>query len=169
MNVAPSPTSFMFWRRRLTRLESAIYVCIVAGLIAVFADRALAYMELAEKLAMDATLITLRSGINARVAAEMLRGLAPVAAAWAGRNPFELAGATPPSFAAEAGADDLSSLERPAWTFDARRGEAVYLPRLRRTLVTADGTDALRFRLVGQLGSLGYQLVSTSGYEWEPF
>jgi hypothetical protein len=169
MNVAPSPTSFMYWRRRLTRLESALYVCIVGVLVAVFADRALAYMELAEKLAMDTTLITLRAGINARVAAEMLRGRAPAAAAWTGRNPFELAGATPPSFAAESGADDFTSLERPAWTFDARRGEAVYLPRLRRTLVTADGSDALRFRLVGQPASLGYQLVSTSDYAWKPF
>lgn len=168
MRVAAFPTAFMFGRRPLTRLESALYAGVVAALIAVFADRALAYMELAEKAAMHATLGALDSSINARLAAEMLRGHAPAVAAWAGRNPFELAGTTPPSFVADPGTREILLLERPVWAFDAKTGEAVYLPRLYRALTTVDHSSALRFRLVARAGGLGYRLVSTSSYTWEP-
>ncbi len=119
MSVPAWPTAFMYGRRRLTRLESAIYAAVGAILIAFFADRALGYMELAEKAAMQTTLNVLASGINARVAAEMLRGPAPAAAAWSGRNPFELAGTTLPSFVGDLDPRELASLERPAWTFDS--------------------------------------------------
>jgi hypothetical protein len=158
----------MYGRRRLTRLESAIYAAVGAILITFFADRALGYMELAEKAAMHTTLNVLASGINARLAAEMLQGPAPTPAAWSGRNPFELAGTAAPSFVGDLGLRELASLERPAWTFDAQHGELVYLPRLHRALTTADPAGALRFRLVPHAGGLGYRLVSTSGYNWDP-
>ena len=168
MSVPAWPVAFMYGRRPLTRLEIAIYAAGCAILIAVFADRALGYMELAEKAAMQTTLNVLVSGINARVAAEMLRGPAPAAAAWSGRNPVELAGTAPPSFVGDLGRRELASLERPAWAFDGQRGELVYLPRLHRTLTTTDPAGALRFRLVPHVSGLGYRLVSTSRYDWDP-
>ena len=168
MSVPAWPTAFMYWRRRLTRLEIAIYAAVCAILIALFADRALGYMELAEKAAMHTTLSVLASGINAHLAAEMLRGPAPAAAAWSGRNPVEVAGTTLPSFVGDLGLRELASLERPAWTFDAQHGELVYLPRLHRALTTPDPAGALRFRLVPHASGLGYRLVSTSRYKWDP-
>jgi hypothetical protein len=168
MRVPAWPTAYMYGRRRLTRLESAIYAAVAAILVAFFADRALIYMELAEKSAMDTTISALALGINARVALDMLRGPAPVRPAWSGRNPFELAGTAPASFVGDLGMRELASLERPAWIFDEQRGELLYLPRLHRTLTTADPAGALRFRLVPHAHGLGYQLVSTSRYNWDP-
>ena len=154
----------MYGRRPLTRLEGALYGIVGAILLAVFAERLLAYMELAEKTAMEATVSNLTSAINVRVALEMVHGHAPPAGRWAGRNPFQIAGAS--GVARPLGSQAVADLDRPSWTYDAERGEIIYLPRLYRGLHTQDPHGALRFRLVAQPAGLGYRLVSTSGYEW---
>jgi len=166
MKIAAFPTAFRYGNRRLTRLEIGIYAIGGVIVFALFADRALDYMEWAERTAMYTTLTVLASSVNARVAADMLRGSAKPAGSFAGGNPFELAGTRPPSFVGELGSRGLSSLDRPAWVFDAPRGEVVYLPRIRRALRTQDPAGALRFRLVPHPSGLGYSLVSTSRYDW---
>jgi hypothetical protein len=156
----------MYGRRRLTRLEGALYGIIGAVLLALFADRLLVYMELAEKTAVHATLSNLTSAINARVALDMMQGHAPPRGRWAGRNPFELAG-TVSGVARPLGSRPVDSLERATWSYDTERGELIYRPCLSRGSRTQDPDGALRFRLVPQPGGLGYRLVSTSGYEWD--
>lgn len=163
---APVITTYMYGRRRLTALEAALYGAIGALLLAWFADRLLAHMELAEKTVVHTTLSSLASAVNARVALEMIDGHAPPAGRWASRNPFEIAGTT--SAARPLGTRRVPDVERASWVFDADRGELVYVPRLYRGLRTQDPDGALRFRLIPQPSGLGYRLVSTSGYEWEP-
>lgn len=162
----PFLASYMYGRRPLTRLEATVYSIIAAILLAFFADRLLAYMELAEKTAMQATLSTLTTAVNARVALEMLDGYPPPPGRWAGRNPFEIAGAAS-GVARPLGSQAVTDLDRPSWTYDAERGEIIYLPRLYRGLQTQDPYGALRFRLAAQPFGLGYRLVSTAGYEWD--
>jgi hypothetical protein len=164
---SPFPTAYMYGRRPLTRLESILYSIVGALLLAVFADRLLAHMELAEKTAMHATLNTLTTTVNARVALDMLHGNPPPAGHWAGRNPFEIAGPAS-GVARPLGGRAVTDLDRPSWTYDAERGEIIYLPRLYRGLHTSDADGALRFRLVAYPAGLGYRLVSTSSYEWDP-
>jgi len=159
-------TTYMYGRRPLTALEAALYGAIGALLLALFAERLLAHMELAEKTAMHATLSSLISAVNARVAVEMVSGRALPRGRWAGRNPFEIAGAA--SAARPLGARPMVTVDRASWVFDADRGELIYLPRLYRGLRTEDPDGALRFRLIPQQAGIGYSLVSTSGYEWDP-
>lgn len=156
----------MYGRRPLTRLEGALYGIVGAILLAVFAERLLAYMELAEKTAMQATVSNLTSAINARVALEMVHGRAPPPGRWSGRNPFEIAGATA-GIARPLGSQAVADLDRPSWTYDAERGEVIYRPRLYRGLLTQDPDGALRFRLTPHPAGVGYRLVSTSSYEWD--
>lgn len=162
----PFPTAAMYGRRPLTRLEATLYSIIGAILLALFAERLLAYMEVAEKVAMETTVSTLTTTINARVALEMIEGSAPPRGRWSGRNPFELAGPAS-GVARPLGSQAVASLDRPSWTYDTTRGELIYLPRLYRGLRTQDPDGALRFRLVSQSGGVGYKLVSTFSYEWE--
>ena len=162
----PLPTAYMYGRRPLTRLEATLYSILGALFLAIFAERLLAYMELAEKVAMEATVNTLTTAINARVALEMIHGAAPPRGRWTGRNPFEIAGANSGT-ARPLGMQAVASLDRPSWTYDVERGEVIYLPRLYRGLRTQDADGALRFRLIPHTAGLGYKLVSTSGYEWE--
>jgi len=159
-------TTYMYGRRPLTALEAALYGVIGALLLALFAERLLAHMELAEKTAMQTTLSSLSSAVNARVALDMMGGHAPPPGRWAGRNPFEIAGAA--SAARPLGNRSIVVVDRASWVFDGERGELIYLPRLYRGLRTQDPDGALRFRLIPQQAGLGYRLVSTSGYEWEP-
>lgn len=162
----PFPTAAMYGRRPLTRLEAALYSIAGAILLALFAERLLAYMEVAEKVAMEATVNTLTAAINARVALEMIQGAPPPRGRWSGRNPFEIAGPAS-GIARPLGTQNVASLDRPSWTYDAQRGELIYLPRLYRGLRSQDPDGALRFRLVSHPTGLGYKLVSTFGYEWE--
>lgn len=159
-------TTYMYGRRPLTALEATLYGAIGALLLALFAERLLAHMELAEKTAMQTTLSSLASAVNARVALEMIGGHAPPPGKWAGRNPFEIIGTA--SAARPLGTRRIETVDRASWTFDGDRGELIYLPRLYRGLRTQDPDGALRFRLMPQHGGLGYRLVSTSGYEWDP-
>ena len=159
----------MYERRRLTRLEIGIYAVGCAFLLAIFANALLDYMELAENTAVHITLQSVTSAIDMRLAADLIRGRPIARGSWSGRNPFEIAGgSSPPSFSGELGDRSLAALERPAWTFDARSGELIYLPRLRRGLSTNDPDGVLRFRLLPRPGGPGYMLVSTSHYEWRP-
>jgi hypothetical protein len=159
-------TTYMYGRRPLTALEAALYGAIGALLLALFAERLLAHMELAEKTAMQTTLSSLSSAVNARVALDMIGGHAPPPGRWAGRNPFEIAGAA--AAARPLGNRSILVVDRASWVFDGDRGELIYLPRLYRGLRTQDPEGALRFRLIPQQGGVGYRLVSTSSYEWDP-
>lgn len=163
----PFPTAYMYGRRRLTRLEATVYSIVGAILLALFAERLLAYMEAAEKVAMETMVNTLTSAINARVAVEMINGSPPPRGRWAGRNPFEIASGDS-TYARALGSQTVAALDRPSWTYDAERGEVLYLPRLSRGLRTPDPHGAVRFRLVPHAAGMGYALVSTSGYEWHP-
>ena len=157
------PTPWMYGRRRLTRVELAIYAVIVAALIAGFSSYALQYMEVAEKTAMDSTLSNVALAINVRYASRLMAGERDDAS-WTRQNPFELAKAFPPNYRG-AGGEDLDGADRPAWFFDIERAEIVYLPRLHRFLTTPTD-NVLRFALQRSRGGAGYVLVPTSKYQW---
>ncbi len=157
----------MFGRRRLTRVELAVYAVIVATLLVIFASYVLQYMEIAEKAAMETTVNNVTSTINLRYAVLLMRGRSLEAARWTTENPFELAGTFPPNYRGALGAGDALDLERPAWVFDVPRAELVYLPRLHSQL--GDGSiDELRFRLERHPSGFGFVLAPTSPYAWNP-
>jgi hypothetical protein len=151
----------MYGRRPLTRLEAALYAALLGIFVAIFAQQMLGTMELAERAAMQATLINTTSAINVRLA-QTLSGRRADPADWSRRNPFELAGMSPPNFAHDA---DLASLESGQWAYDPAQAELIYRPRLRFSLKTSDGQQALRFRLV--LGPVGYSLQPRAPFTWE--
>lgn len=156
----------MYWRRRLTRLEAAIYGILAAILLAAMADRLLYLMELAERTAMETTIIRVNAALNTRLAYELILGKHPDANAWLRGNPFELAEAWPANFLRGADTSDLGSLERGTWSFDQARSELIYLPRLRIRLKVEDPEGALRFRLVRRPTDQMYMLVATSPFTW---
>ena len=153
----------MYWRRRLTRLEAAISVTLVAVFLALFLERVLYYLELAERTVMVLTVSNVNSALNVRRAYGMLGGQAIDDRL---RNPFALAGMSPANFLGEIDSPGLATLERGQWVFDRTRGELIYLPRLRRGLTTPDPDGAIRFRLERR-GQGVSMLVPTSEYTWD--
>lgn len=148
----------LYWRRPLTRLEAGTYAALVGVFLVIFARYMLGYMEVAERVAMEATLMNTSAAINIK-AAQAFIGQRPAPRDVMQRNPFEVAGATPPNFG------ELASLASGGWAYDAERGEVVYLPRLRSSLHTSDGQSTLRFRLVR--GRAGYAFEPSAPFTWE--
>ena len=155
----------IYGRRRLTRLEAALYGGIAAVLIAVVASHLLDLMEAAERLAVESTINQVNGAVTARLAYEVMRGDANVRS-WERRNPFDLARLSPRNFVGEVDSMQPGALERGTWAFDPARAELVYFPRRQSGLQTADPDGALRFKAVVNNG-IRYVLVPTSPYKWE--
>ncbi len=157
----------MYGRRRLTRVEIAVYAVIVGTLAVVFFSYLADYMEMAEKTAMQTTLSNVTTAINLRYASLLMQGQPAGAERWQGANPFELADAFPPGYRGLLGDQDRRALDRPVWLFDAARAELVYMPRLHAHL-SGGSEDELRFRLERHPSGFGFVLAPTSPYEWNP-
>lgn len=155
----------MYWRRNLTRLEIGIYAAVVGVVLAVFLERVLYYMELAERTAMEVTVSNVNSAINVQRAFGMLAGRAIDNPSAPPRNPFTLAEMAPANFIGEVDSPDLASLERGQWVFDRTRRELIYLPRLRQGLATSDPDGAIRFKLDPR-GNTISALVPAAKYTW---
>ncbi len=157
---------WMYGRRRLTRVEMAVYAVIVATLVAVFSSYVLDYMEMAEKATMDTTLANVTSAINVRYALLVMSDRRADSGPWLRSNPFELANVFPPNYRGVFGATPAGELDRPAWLFDLTSAELVYFPRLYSHLNDGEA-DQLRFRLQRNPSGFGFMLVPTSGYTWD--
>ena len=160
------PLPWMYGRRRLTRIEIAVYAAVVGALAVLFFSYLTDYMEMAEKTAMETTLKNVTAAINLRYATLVLTGEGARTAQWPGENPFAIARAFPPNYRGEIGAQPAGNAERPGWVFDVSRGELIYLPRLFRHL-DAGQLDQLRFRLERHPSGTGYVLVPTTLYSWD--
>lgn len=165
MSAPLFPMSWMYGRRKLTRVEMAVYAGVIAVLVVVFTSYVLDFMEMAEKTAMETTISTVTSALNLRYARHLMAGEAVDARRWLAGNPFELAHAFPSGYMGELRGRDPSTFDRPAWFFDAARREVLYLPRLRRHLSSPFGSE-VRYRLARHPSGLGFVLAPTSPFEW---
>lgn len=153
----------VYWNRRLTRLESGLVVAVCAVIMALFLERTLSYMELAERTRMEVTVQHVNAALQIRRATELLEGRAVHAKAQP--HPFELARVrvtkVHPDLADPA---RLLELERGYWVFDRSGAQLIYLPQLHRRLHSEDGM--VRFRLV-RAPDASYALVPAVNYFWE--
>jgi len=149
----------LYWRRRLTRLELALYAAVVGIALLAFFERALHYMEIAERTAVEVTI----ANVNSALALRSARGLLAGRAAESASNPFALTGAPPNYLGAVSGAE-LDTFARRVWLFDEERNEVVYLPRHMRTLHSDEPAKVVRFKQVWRGGV--QKLVPTDTWRW---
>jgi len=71
-----------------------------------------------------------------------------------------------PNYRGEVERFDPTRIEGGSWVYDRARRELVYLPRLKRGLVTGDGSGTVRFKLAAGTGTR-YMLVPAYNYTWE--
>jgi hypothetical protein len=155
----------MYGRRKLTRVEMAVYAVIVAALIVLFASYMLDYMEMAEKTAMETTLSNMTTALNLSYAGRVIAGEPVDKGRWVDANPFELARTFPPGYGGELGRRDPDTMSRPAWLFDSTSHEILYLPRLHRYLRSTRDAQ-VRFRLESHPSGFGFALLPAFPYEW---
>lgn len=160
------PLPWMYGRRRLSRVEVAVYAVVIGTLSMVFFSYLSDYMEMAEKVAMETTVRNVTAAINLRYAMQVMTGDRKRTEQWPKENPFDLAHTFPPNYRGVLGTPEAAGGERPAWLFDAPRAELVYLPRLYKHL--EDGAiDELRFRLERNPSGHGFVLAPTAVYSWQ--
>jgi len=154
-------------------------LCVALALIAVLGGGWLAallyYQELAEKTAVDLTVLNIRSGMRFAIADGMIHGRSAEAADMLQANPLGWLEPPPPAYAGEVAGEALQLLPAGSWFFDAARREIGYLPQLRFHLtIEAAGETAgdlsIRWRVRGVRAKNGevedVSLVPVTRYRW---
>ena len=131
----------------LTLVELIVVVCIVALCTVLLFERLRFYQEAAEKAAMEYTVGSVKSALQLRIAAMLLRGEGGNIGSLARANPVDWLIEPPPGYRGEFRAP-RPAVPRGSWYFDATRHELVYVPNLDGHLERlADGSKQLRFRV----------------------
>ncbi len=131
----------------LTLIELIVVVCIIALSAVLLFERLRFYQEAAEKAAMEYTVAVVKSALQLRVAALLLRGEGGNIGSLARANPVEWLMEPPLGYRGEFRAPQ-PDVPRGSWYFDATRKELVYVPNLDGHLERlADGSKRLRFRV----------------------
>jgi general secretion pathway protein G len=133
--------------RGLTLIELIVVICIVAVSAAFLVDRLRFYQEAAEKAAMEQTVGAVKSALQLRVAAMLVRGEERDIESLARVNPVDWLTEPPRGYRGEYRSAQ-PAVPPGSWYFDATRNELVYVPNLDGHLERlSDGSKRLRFRV----------------------
>ena len=133
--------------RGFTLIELIVVVCIVAVSAALLVDRLRFYQEAAEKAAMEYTVAVVKSALQLRVAAMLVRGEERNIESLARANPVDWLMEPPRGYRGEFRAPQ-PAVPPGSWYFDLSRNEFVYVPSLDAHLERLeDGSKRLRFRV----------------------
>ena len=153
----------------LTLIELIVVVCIIALCAVLALNRLRFYQEAAEKAAMEYTVAVVKSALQLRVAAMLLRGEEKNIGSLALANPVEWLTELPAGYRGEFRAQQ-PNVPPGSWYFDATRKELVYVPDLDGHLERlADGSKRLRFRVrLDEPAQSGPERKRTTGMRVEP-
>lgn len=147
---------------------------VVAGIFAVLAGTAmqalLYYQEQAEKVAVEATIINMRSGLRWQVADRLLNGRQAEMGELARANPVNWLDRNPSGYVGERINVTPRDLAPGNWAYDPVRREIAYRPRLSSHLNVPDG-DILRWQLRARKASEsgtaeGIEIERANNYKW---
>jgi len=160
--------------RQRNYLQSGLYVIIAGICAAILLDRLLDYAEAAEKMAVEATLSQLHSGLYTRMAYFALRNEQARIDALPNLSPFAATEATAKNYLGEFDGVPESAASG-HWLFDRARSELVYLPNITRHLefdLPQPDPPVLRFKVQvlreSQGGYRGVSLSPVVAYQWQP-
>ena len=158
-------------------------VLLVGTLSMVVLDYMLRYIEIAEKGAMENTVMNLRSSLRLRLAEVLVNNNTQEALRLARANPMEWLYEKPSNYAGEFNAPEAGAVARGKWYWDGSSRELVYLVDNGRDFTPdAEGLKRVRYRVhvpflekaakekrqvsVNDVVG-GISLVAVERYEWE--
>ncbi len=167
-----------------SKLYEFIWVVLLVGTLSmVVLDYMLRYIEIAEKGAMENTVVSLRSSLNLRLAEVLVSNNTQEALRLARANPMEWLHEMPPNYAGEFSDPQPGSIARGQWYWNRSSRELVYLVDNGRDFTPdAEGLKRVRYRVhtpflaraVKENRSLsvnhvvgGISLVVAEPYKWE--
>lgn len=136
MNWAPASTSSRrllarragVWQRGYSRFELVFVIIIASIVMLVLLDRTRHFQALAEKHAMQMTIINMRSGLRLQVAELLIAERMDEVDDLVTENPINWLEAPPPNYLGELRNPQRSTLPGNTWYFDPGRRELVYIP-----------------------------------------
>jgi general secretion pathway protein G len=166
-------------RRRqtgFTQLEFAVVAVVLGILVSILLDRIAYYQGLAEKTAIEMTVMNMRSGLRYKVAEMLMHGEAAELPGLAGKSPVKWLAYPPPEYLGEARELSWSDMPPGSWGFDGKRGELLYRVKDDRNFVSdRSGELGLRLRVkllkglasqTGQESVVGAEIVLVDNYRW---
>lgn len=153
-------------------LEFAVAAALLAVLAALLLQALLRYQEVAEKTAVEMTVMNMKSGLRYRIAELILAGRTKEIAGLAGSNPVGWLAHPPEGYLGET--DAVDSPQAPGtWRFETATRELVYRVNRGEGFTAHDGgAQEIRLRVVAEPGSLrqGALLglsLTVSRYAWK--
>ena len=142
---------------------------------AVLLQALLRHQELAERTAVEMTVMNMKSGLRYRIAGLIIDGRTQEIAELAGANPIAWLVRPPEGYLGETDAAEPLPAQPPGtWRFDAARRELVYKVNRGEGFASLDkGGKEIRLRVVAERGSLrqgallGMSIVVTNRYLWQ--
>lgn len=167
-----------------SKLYEFIWVVLLVSILSmVVLDYMLRYIEVAERGAMENTVVSLRSSLRLRLAETLVNNNVEEAHRLAHANPMEWLYEKPSNYAGEYSAPQPGSIERGKWYWDRSSRELVYLVDNGRDFTPdAEGLKRVRYRVhvpslsraVKEKRALsvnhvvgGISLVVVEPYKWE--
>ncbi len=136
-------------QRGLTRLEFALVSILFALLIGSFLYAVRHQQAQAEKLSVELTVMSLRTGLLSEIAQRLINHRGEETADLIGGNPVRFLKAPPVGYLGEFKEIDAQRVQPGAWYFDSATGELVYrlnqLTGFRR--LDSGGKDEIRWRV----------------------
>ena len=117
------------WQRGYSRFELVCVIIIASVVMSVLLDRTRHFQALAEKHAMEMTIINMRSGLRQQVAGLLIAERMDEVGNLVTENPINWLEAPPPNYLGELRNPQRSKLPGNTWHFDPGRRELVYIPR----------------------------------------
>ena len=157
-----------------TLLELMVTITIIVLLMGLFLNRALFYMEQAEKTAMEQVAESIQSALTMQYGQILTRGKPSDVAALASDNPMNWMQKKPRNYAGEFYDPTPQSVEPGNWAFDLKSRELVYLPNNSKHFQPGtDGKAWIRFHVVvnyepSRLPSLQNAPPELTGILFEP-
>ncbi len=162
-------------QRGLTRLEFALVSILVALLIGSFLYSVRYQQAQAEKLSVELTVMSLRTGLLSEIAQRLINHRGEETADLIGGNPVRFLKAPPVGYLGEFKEIDIQRVQPGTWYFDSAAGELVY--RLKQSAgfrrLDAGVNDEIRWRVEIRDGLQrakpmvdALSLRSVGNYEW---
>ena len=114
-------------QRGFTIFELVVVIVLASVLAIILLNRLWYYQEIAEKTAMEMTVMNMRSGLRLRIAELMMRDKMSEAGQLMQENPITWLETLPPNYRGKISGSKQTALIPGSWYFDTGRQELVYL------------------------------------------
>lgn len=132
----------------ISKLEAMVALLLISILGAILLDRLLFYQEIAEKTAMETTIINMRSALRLTVAELRMQNRMQELEKLVGANPIAWLDTPPANYAGELDSPSPAAVPPGNWYFDRTRRQLVYRPNLTRLLKAGSEEEKLiRFQV----------------------